>query len=332
MGVRGMIWPMPAPLSRRVFVGLLGLSGASALAGCSLDPGTDPAPTGPDATDPVIQGVPDLPTLIRAHDRARELARLADGLTGGTKTERRVLARARTDLGGQADVLGRLLAAGGLPDTATATASPGDDAVTTTAPASDTSAGLRRLSREAATDVGPTSLDALAGTSAANLTMLVSMAGQRGALASALGTLVAWPALAGPRDAAAATLLTAWRPVVYGFQVLGAKAAGDERAAFTAALSRLEALASQLSTLAGAEAGPPPLGYTLDGDLQTSRGRKALAVALLATLPPAVLTGTDAYTDDAASVAGSVRLLAETLDLARPWALDEGPFPGMELA
>ncbi len=315
-----MIAAMPRTASRRAVLGLVAGGVLTAVAGCTdAGPdGTDPdQPSEPTDGDSVVQ-VPDVEALTHALVRAREMEALAESVTDARGERHWVLAAAVTAHREQVRVLTALLEAGGVPlpaeQSSRGSAGPG---------------GFDSLARAAAADVGPTRLAELARVSALNLPVLVSLTGRRGALAEDLGRAVAWQPLEGPTGEHAATLLGAVRPAVYGLQVLAARSSGEERDAFEAPLDRLAGLSRQLTALAGAAAPPPPLGYALDSALSTAGQRDRLATGLFAGLPSAVLTGVDTLSGSVGSVAGTVRLLAETLAMGRPWGLGREAFPGM---
>lgn len=346
---------MPASCSRRVLLALMAAGTAGLLAGCSEDsavpqsaarpsptdavepadgPRPTPAPAIPDATD--VSDAADRPALLAALLTSRDLRDRAALIRGVRGPQARVLEECSGALTQQVDALTRLLQAGGItvpPDPAAAPAERPDDAATTSGTSAGTSTERSRLLDElasaAALAVAPQMLDQLSEVSRVNLAMLTSVAAQRAAMAGALGRPVRWEPLAGPTGEAAAVLLGAVRPAGYGFQVLAARSRGDERAAYEATLTMLKALTRELTQLAGDAAPPAPLGYVLPDPLDTRHRRARLATALFAVLPPTVVAGAHAYTGDRASVAGTVRLLAEVVVAGRPWGLSIEGFAGM---
>lgn len=108
---------MPAPLTRRSVLGLLGVGGAVLLAGCSDVPDPeDDVPTGwrhaSEARTPTP--VADVPALLAALEQARTLHRQTVAVPAASEQHAAVLAGAESALAGQVQVqvLERLLAAG----------------------------------------------------------------------------------------------------------------------------------------------------------------------------------------------------------------------------
>lgn len=361
-----MIPAMPASWSRRSVLGLIGAGATTAVVGCADRKGRGPHDlTGPTQTPQprTPTEVADVPALLAALARARELHTRTVAIQGAHGGVADILAEAAAAHAEQADVLERLLIAGAvqipaappapLPPTPTSrtssSAPPADDARATSVSPQDRERArveeaeraaeqtaeqaaraarhARALSEDAAEDVSASALSELAQVSGANLAMLTAITGQRGALAE-LGTELDWRPLGGPTGAAAAGVLAAFRQAVYAFEVIAGKASGDERDQFEPALSRLRNLTRQLTALAADAAPPAPLGYGLP-DLDTPALRRSLAGDVFAALPPSVVSGAGAHTEDLASVTGTVRLLTESLVLGRRWGLTLQGFPGM---
>ncbi len=215
-------------------------------------------------------------------------------------------------------------------DGVSATGAPGDAAETTADPGALAAARLGDLGRDCLQDVTAEVLTALSEVSAANLPMLLAVAGQRGATAQLLGADPAWEPPAGPTGAAAAGLLDAYRPAVYGFEVLAARSRGDERTAYEQVLSPLRQATRQITQLAGEAAPPAPLGYGLPESLESEASRARLAGSLTAALPATIMGPTKGFVDDPASVAGTVQLLADAVRVGQPWNPVTG-FPGMQV-
>jgi hypothetical protein len=354
-----MIPPMPASWSRRSVLGLIGAGATTALVGCAGEKGRGPDDlAGPTQTPQprTPTEVADVPALLAALARARELRTRTTAIQGARGGVEKILAEATTAHAEQADVLERLLLAGAveipaaptapLPATPTSptssSAPPADDARATSVSPQDQGRArveeaeraaeqaareARALSEAAAQDLSASALSELAQVSGANLAMLTAVTGQRGALAE-LGTELNWQPLEGPTGAAAAGVLAAFRQAVYAFEVIAGKASGEEQDQFEPTLSQLRNLTRQLTALAADAAPPAPLGYGLP-DLGTPQLRRSLAGDVFAALPPSVVSGAGAHTDDLASVTGTVRLLTESLVLGRRWGLTLQGFPGM---
>lgn len=313
-------------------------------------------PSGP-SEPPVTQPV-DTTLLEAALERAQTLSATCAAITGADGWHARTQAQVQTALDEQVRVLTGVLdptavtTAPGDRDTSTAAGGPGDqesgtasaddqapttagddrDATTATvSPRERAAADLRALGRDCLEDVTPEALATVADASADDLPMLLAIAAQRGATASIFGQDPQWAELAGPTGEAAAPLLDVYRPAVYGFEVLAARASGEERERFEAVLTALRAVTRQLTQLAGDSASPAPLGYGIPEGTGGNEGRAALAGDLLAALQPSIMTGTPEFTGDLDAVAGSVRLLAEAVALAQPWR-PVAAFPGMQVA
>lgn len=345
---------MAHAVTRRSVLAGIGVGVGAALVGCTGDdspsvstatPGPErpEEPAEPEATDPPEEAdatAADAATLVAALERAISLADRCRAIVGAQGQDERAQARVQAGLDDQVRVLTNVLEAGEIalptpapaPDTATST-SPGGDGESTTATAAPdevATAALRALGSDLLADVAPAALETLATLSEVNLPMLLSLTAQRGAAAAALGQTPQWQELAGPTDGAAASLLEAYRPAIYGFEVLAARSGGDERASYETVLTALRAMTRQVTQLAGDSAPPAPLGYGLPEGTASSEGRTQLARQLLAALPPTIMGQTPALAGDAAGIAGSAQLLAEVVHVGRHWHPMTG-FPGMQV-
>lgn len=318
----------------------------------------DPSDPAESDDDPSAAAGVDTPALLLALERTRTLADRCRRIRGATGRDHQLQQQVQAALDEQARVLTDVLDAGSVPipspttgatgDASGTTGAPGDqggatgdsagstggggdgDSATATAPPAERAAAdLRALGRACLEDVTPDALTALGQLSADNLPMLLSIAGQRGATAHLLGHAPPWQQLTGPTGEPAATLLDAYRPAVYGFEVLAARASGEERTAYESVLIPLRTVTRQLTQLAGDAAAPAPLGYGLPGG-SGQQARADLAGKLLAVLPPTIMAPTGGFAGDPAAVAGSVRLLAESVRLGQPWRPVAG-FPGMQV-
>ncbi len=283
-----------------------------------------------------------MPLLLAVLQRTRYVISLGRDLGPGAQS--RLLGEAQTAHGQQADVLERLLRAAQVdpgtasnpPDAAASTTAaprPADAGTTATATATPASRDRRivTLRSALADDVTPGQLRSLAGASAANLPMLVSLYAERGAAAMLLGARVPWPPLAGPSGADAIGVLGGLRPAVYALEVAAARSSAAERERYEAALAPLRGLTRQVTELAGAAAPVAPLGYGLPGPLTTRAQRTDLVAQALRPLPAAVVAGTGGLAGDHAALSGSVRLLAEVLRVGHPFGLPVTGFPGMSV-
>lgn len=361
---------MAAAITRRSVLAVMGAGLGAVLVGCDSAPTAPdatatPGPRQPDepAATPTPSQPADTDVLLLALGRARELADQCRAITGAEGVDHTIQDQVQACLDEQVEVLANVLRAGDVAvpepttprpttadtdqatatstpaaDAGTATSTPGDDEATGDAeertsgpsPAEQAAQALRRLGRAALEDVSPAALAALAQVSRANLPMLIALTAQRGAMAQLFGHESSWPELTGPVGPAANTLLNAYEPAVYGFEVIAARSHDDERAAYRAVLGPLRTATRQLTELAGTAAGPAPLGYGLQQDVDTPEARGALAGELMAALPPAIMAQTAAFPGDEDAVAGSVRLLADAVHLAQPWN-PVTAFPGMQV-
>lgn len=357
---------MAAAITRRSVLAVMGTGLGAVLLGCDsettpLEATATPGPTPPAGPTPSPAQPADTQTLLRALGRARELADQCRAIAGAEGADRTTQAQVQASLDEQAEVLANVLRAGSVAvpepttprppsqdtEATTATSTPTADAATTTAgeepssgdaeertsgpsPAEQATQALQQLGRAALDDVSPEALDALAQVSRANLPMLIALTAQRGATAQLFGQEPSWPDLSAPAETAANNLLDVYRPAVYGFEVIAARSHNDERATYRTVLGPLRTATGQLTELAGKAAAPAPLGYGLPRDVDTAQARAALASDLLTALPPAIMAQTAAFSGDEAAVAGSVRLLADAVQLAQPWNPVTG-FPGMQV-
>lgn len=361
---------MAAAITRRSVLAVMGAGLGAVLVGCDSEPTSPestatPGPNRPDEPAASPSQAADTQALLLALTRARELADRCRAITGAEGADAEVQQQVQGALDRQAEVLGNVLRAGNVtvpepttPEPTTAepataeptTTDPGDAATTTDdvdpdetsnagdaeertsgpSPAQEAAKALQQLGQAALEDVSLAALSALTEVTRANLPMLIALTAQRGAMAQLFGQEPSWPDLTGPTDAAANNLLNAYQPAVYGFEVIAARSHQDERAAYRTVLESLRTATRQLTELAGQAAAPAPLGYGLQHDVDTPAARGVLAGELMAALPPAIMAQTAAFSGDEPAVAGSVRLLADAVQLAQPWNPLTG-FPGMQV-
>ena len=356
---------MAAVITRRSVLAVMGVGLGAVLVGCDSEP-TSPESTAAPGPNPPNQPAAspsqgaDTEALLLALTRSRDLAARCRAITGAEGADAELQQQVQGALDRQAEVLGNVLRAGHVtvpepstPEPSTAeptTTDPGDAATTTDdadpdetsdagdaeertsgpSPAQEATKALQRLGQAALEDVSPAALSALTDVTRANLPMLIALTAERGAMAQLFGQEPSWPDLAGPTDTAANNLLHAYQPAVYGFEVIAARSHQDERAAYRTILESLRTATRQLTELAGQAGAPAPLGYGLQHDVDTPEARGVLAGELMAALPPAIMAQTAAFSGDEPAVAGSVRLLADAVQLAQPWNPLTG-FPGMRV-
>lgn len=355
---------MAAAISRRSALAAIGVGFGTLLAACDgsstpSDSTASPGPGRPDEPDSTPPQPPDSDVLLAALVRARHLAAISRAITGAEGEYQTLHRQVQASFDEQVRVLEDLLAAGNIPvpvpvpaptpssdatpttaapaDTAASTAPPGDQSSSTgdssqvtDSPAQRAFIQLGGLGQTCLEDVSPEALGELTTVSAANLPVLIAIAGQRGATAAMFGSAPNWDELVGPTGAPAAVLLGAYRPAVYGFEVLAARSRGDERTTYEQVLVPFRQVSRQLTQLAGEAAPPAPLGYGLPDALDDAASRDGLAGSLTAALPPTIMSPTAGFTGDLASIAGSVQLLAEAVRWGQPWNPMTG-FPGMQV-
>lgn len=349
---------MAAAISRRSALATIALGLGAVVAGCesvgSPQDGTAAPgprrPEDPDNPQPTRVPPPDSAELLLALGRAQHLAETSRAITGAQGWRRTAHQQVQAALDEQVRVLEELLRAGDVPvptlspptdtpstDTASTTASPGDQSsatgdasATTASPADRAGNQLTELGRACLEDVTPQALEAISAVSAANLPVLLAIAGQRGATAAVFDTVPDWAELTGPTDATAASLLAAYHPAVYGFEVLAARSGGDEREVYERVLSPLRQVTRRITILAGDAAPPAPLGYGMPEGTDSTDGRRRIAGELIAALAPTIMGPTQGYVGDIDAVSGTVRLLAQAVRLARPWVPIAG-FPGLQV-
>jgi hypothetical protein len=334
---------MPSRPTRRTLLAAVGLGGWVVLTGCQEQPGS-PAEVAPTdgAGRPIRSEAADVLVMFRTLERTRSLQLMAAGLLDGAPDSSTV-PEIHDALSGQAEVLEELLRAaevepGPGPDRRPVS----DDAAATSArgfggadDSAATTGGIPRADRVAtladalADDAGAEALAEVAGTSPANLPVLLSLHGQRAAAAVLLRRTPDWPPLSGPEGAAAVGMLVALREVVYALEVAAARASGDERAEHEVVLSSMRTLTDRLVTLAGPAAPAPPLGYGLPGPVDSADARRALVVRTLEAVPAAVLDGSGGLVQDEVAVAGCTQVLAEVVSQAQRLGSPLPAFPGL---
>lgn len=248
----------------------------------------------------------------------------------------------------QATALSRTLVAGGAPvpqrTAVTSTASPvaptSATSASTSAPPSATATTTATRALRDGEAGGLTALLAdLASVTPGHAPLLVSLAAQRAASGTLLGTAPTWQAVRAPTREQAVPMLVATRAAVYGFEVVAAHADAKHRPLADAALSSLRARTLELQQLAGASAGPPPLGYPLPYPVNdpTSANRLARQLLLALERSTAAAATTQTTTTETTTTGGSgsaalttiAHWLTDTELLAARWGTATSAFPGL---
>ena len=308
---------MPGGWSRRSALLALGVASTTALTGCGVrfEDHARSLPFVPDR-----RPAPDEGALRQVLAEVTALAATAVGVTGGGAWPARLAALHRQ----QAQVLGRALQA----ESAAPPATP------TTAPAASPSASSRRITRadlavQELAGVQTPALITLGGVSAPHVPLLASLAAQRGAAASLLGAPQQWPEPTAPTGATAARLLGACRAAVYGFEVVLAQADKPGAALARPSLQLVQHRAATLETLAGAAAGPPPLGYPLPFPVTGPGSARRLARHLVDGLQGTLAAELRGAAGSEEQLTSLVHWLAETAVLATRWGAPLAAFPGL---
>jgi len=318
---------MPNLWSRRGLLFTLAAGSVTALSGCrvQLEEGAPHVPLVPTRVP-----MKDEKTLLAVLEQTRSLESLAHDIGAAAITP---TGRLRAVHASQVAVLRRLLQDGGVPRslveapataaTSSPTPSPPTPSPSVPATAKVSSAELSNAEGRSVTDLS------LAGLSTAHVALIGSLLAQRAAAVALLGG----PVLpAGPADLDAAdgvALLEAARSAVYGFEVVATHIERPRRALAMAALAALRTRVSELETLVGPSAPPPPLGYELPFPITDTESARRLAAHLLEALLPRMAAALEPAVGNANALATLVRWMGETESMASRWGAPLAAFPGL---
>ncbi|WP_202879588.1 DUF4439 domain-containing protein [Serinicoccus kebangsaanensis] len=322
---------MPSgPPSRRALVRAgLWVTVAGALTGCSGDRLRTPWSPDPGEEERSGPQPPDLALIRSARERLRTYSGALEQVRPTDHQES--LVRSLGDLWSvQAERLDALLVALGSPATQTSdptSGTAGPDAASSTTGAALDALEVGRLLRGDREAV----VADLAGSTATNRAVLMSLAAQHLLSADRLGAGSTWPALSGPTGTAAVPVLSATRPAVFALEVVAARSGGEERESYESVLAPLRGVTRSLTTLAGDAAPVPPLGYDLPEPLASREDRRALARSVVLDIAPAVLRVVDRAGAAPEQVDSYLRLTVEATSWSLELGADEAPFPGMTL-
>ncbi|MGB7449418.1 MAG: hypothetical protein WA892_09855 [Ornithinimicrobium sp.] len=319
-------------VSRRGMLLAVGLGGVGALAGC--DSGPDQSAETRPAADQDAQGsqlpepLADTDLLLHTWLDTQHLQHTAKAVPAG-QGYGEVLAETRRILSIQQAVLGRLIRAQQGDGSSLSGAPNGGSGADDAASTSGASASPGRLA--AALSPLQDLPETLGGVSGSNLPTLLSLYGARFALAEALGRSPEWGLPSGPTGAASITLLAGLRQAVYGFEVLAARASGEERERYRSVLSTLRPLTRTMTDLAGPAAPAAPLGYGWEARLNTVADRRRAAQRLGRALPAAAMAGSSARAGDVDAIVGTVQVMATVVQVSGSVGVPLTGFPGLSV-
>ncbi len=298
------------------------------LAACSEDAGQEPPGPSDRASPPAP--TPDLVVLEATLTRTRVL--ISTGPAMGEEESTRAVKATQAALATQERVLAQMVRAGSghdANDGSTKTSPPpSDDAATTsgTGPSIAPAAWADDLDRSSRGEAIRAELSGVTGT---NLPTLMALHGQRLASARLLGVGTSPGVVRGPTGAGAITMLAGLRQANYGLAVLAARSSAQERQTYRDALTALRGPTRRLTELAGVSAPAPPLGYGLPEVLSTRRDRRDAARLMCLALSQSVIAGSSARASDTDAIAGTVALMALSVQVGFTFALPMAGFPGL---
>ena len=313
---------MPSLWSRRGLLVALAAGSVTALSGCrvQLEEGAPRVPLVPTRVP-----MKDEKTLLAVLKQTRSLESLAHEV-GAAPTS--LAARLRAVHASQVAVVTRLLEDGGVPRSlveapAARASSPPTSSPSVSAPAKVSSAELSNAEGGTVNDIS------LAGLSTSHVALIGSLLAQRTAAVARLGGTVA---PAGPSDlngTDGVALLEAARSAVYGFEIVATHIDSAGLALAMSALAALRARVSELETLVGPSAPPPPLGYELPFPITDGESSRRLAVHLLETLLARMAAALEPAVGNANALATLVRWMGENESMASQWGAPLAAFPGL---
>lgn len=307
----------PSLWSRRGLLVALAAGSVTALSGCrvQLEEGAPRVPLVPTRVP-----MKDEKTLLAVLDRTRSLVSLARAVEGAsTSTAGRLRAVHATQIA----VITRLLRDGGVPLPLVEASAAPQPSPATSSPAVSSPADLSGAEIGSAKDVS------LANLSIAHVALIGSLLAQRNAAVTLLGGAVA---PVGPSDLDGAdglALLEAVRGAVYGFEVVATHIGSTGRAPAMTTLLALRTRASELETLVGSSAPPPPLGYELPFPVSDKDSSRRLALHLLEALLTRMAAALEPAAGSAKALNTLVRWMGETESMASRWGAPLAAFPGL---
>lgn len=345
-----MIWRMPSPTrsaagrgpadgdrsgpTRRLVLGAALLAVALGTSGCGVRL-EDDAPRLP--LVPTRQPIAAEEALLRLLDQTGRLASWAQGLgrAGKPSDVVRQLAQVHRQ---QATRLAAGLRARGVPEHLVSDAQAGRLMAAAAAPGTPKALG----SLEAAA-LQPTVARAVLAADRYLFPMVGALMAQRAAAAQLLGARLPADTTAWPSPELAGGPLASVRAAVYGFEVVAAHAAdgtpvaaqdplkttGGERKRAQGTLGVLRSLQIRLEALAGAQAPPAELGYTLPFPVDSAASARRLAGSVLGRLRAALAAALDPSAGGREAAPQLLRWLAAVEVEQRRWGGSLTAFPGL---
>ena len=307
----------PSLWSRRGLLVALAAGSVTALSGCrvQLEEGAPRVPLVPTRVP-----MKDEKTLLAVLDRTRSLVSLARAVEGAsTSTAGRLRAVHATQIA----VITRLLRDGGVPLPLVEASATPQPSPATSSPSVFSPAELSGAEIGSAKDVS------LADLSIAHVALIGSLLAQRTAAVTLLGGAVA---PVGPSDLDGAdglALLEAVRGAVYGFEVVATHIGTTGRAPAMRTLLALRTRASELESLVGSSAPPPPLGYELPFPVSDTDSSRRLALHLLEALLTRMAAALEPAAGSAKALNTLVHWMGETESMASRWGAPLAAFPGL---
>ena len=322
----------PRPERRAVLAAGLGAACALTLAACGIQFG-DSAPRPPAV--PARTPVPGEAFLLALVHSSAQLSRQAAAL-GGARTG--VPAQLATLHAQQVSVLEAELLRLGVPQTLITSArstapTPARSTTATTKPVSPGAASTSPadLAAAEAADATSTAFPLLARVAAPARPLAAALTAQRWAAANLLGTRRPLTVPTWKAAALASSFLDSTRAAIYGLQVVAAQSSPGAQATLARlTLASLQARAQLQEGLAGASAGPSPLGYPLPFPVTTPAAARLLAVHVLTELRATNARDLGAAADAAGPLESAVGWLADTEVLASRWGVRLSAFPGLK--
>jgi len=309
---------MPSLWSRRRLLVTLAAGSVTALAGCrvQLEEGAPRI-----ALVPARVPMKDEKTLVAVLEDTRSLGSLAHEVAAASPSIAGPLSTVHAT---QAAVIERLLREGGVPDTLFGGSATGVlSRPVLSAPALPLAVLSAAERGSVSDDLSPADL------SKAHVALIGSLMAQRFAAVTLLGGTVTAAAPSDLDREGATALLEATRAAVYGFEIVATHIDSSGRALALSTLALLSRRTTDLETLAGSSAPPPPLGYELPFPVRDSDGARRLAVHLLEALLTRQAVALEPAAGDAKALATLVGWLGETESAASQWGAPLAAFPGL---
>ncbi|MEP7034548.1 MAG: DUF4439 domain-containing protein [Actinomycetota bacterium] len=308
---------MPHPWSRRAVLIALAAGSVTAVSGCrvQLEGGKPSIPA-----VAVRRRIKDESALLTVLEETRSLESLANAVSDGPASIAGQLALVHHT---QAAVIESSLRQGGV-----AQALLGSSATSVLFPRT-LHPPVLPLGVLSAAESGSLGDVALADLSTARVALIGSLLAQRVAAVTLLGGTVVRVPSSGPNGGAGVPLLEATRAAVYGFEVVAAQMDSRGMALAVSTLAAVRSEASELESLVGPSAPPPPLGYRLPFSVLDANSARRLAMHLIKTLLSAQAAALEPAVGDSDTLCAVVRRLAESESISSRWGVAPAAFPGL---